>query len=224
MTEPDGGSTVRAVLSGSEWRVGYCRAGSQRGAYVFLWPLRGAAWDLAFHPRATFDSDSAEEVYFIATDDEAAILELERAQIEWAPGLAVAESAALDYFPETRVAEAVRRARGIAAKRGSLTPKSVDPASIAEDPWNWSEPSDSGISSVSFMAEAFSSRRTRMMKAVALACFICAGVVGVVSIVLVGYSIVAPGVTAGAVSSMVMAGMVLRYRSDPAYDYRNRRP
>lgn len=135
MAESDSGSAIEAVLSGDEWRVGYCRAGSQRGAYVFLWPLRGGAWDLAFHPRLTFDGDSGEDVYFIAADDEAAILELERAQIEWAPNLAVAESATLGYFPESRVAEAVRRARGISSKGMSLTPKSVDPASVADDPW-----------------------------------------------------------------------------------------
>ena len=83
--------------------------------------------------------------------------------------------------------------------------------------------SDPSTSSYSEEKSLSSSGRTRTLRALSRASFIVAGATVLLTIVLAGFSVILPyGVFGGFVAGLVIAGMVLRLRSDPAYDLRSK--
>jgi hypothetical protein len=113
MNHLEGDPSIQEALSGDAWLIGYCHAGEQRGAYLLLWPAGYGLCDLAFNPKVPFRGANDEDFHLVSRDDVPAAIELERARIEWAPNAEVAAQIALDFFPGSRAAQAIRRSRGM---------------------------------------------------------------------------------------------------------------
>lgn len=135
MRHLEGDSSIQDALSGDAWLIGYCHAGEQRGAYLLLWPAGEGLWDLTFNPNVPFRGAGDEDFHLVSCDDVAAVTELESARIEWAPTAEVAAQIAIDFFPQSRVAQAIRRSRGMRTSRKSPQVSHLDVRLRAADVW-----------------------------------------------------------------------------------------